>query len=402
MSQITKSKTAAIIAEYNPFHNGHAFHISRAKEVTGAENVVVIMSGNFVQRGDCAIVDKFSRTRMALAGGADLVLELPLPFACAGAEKFALGGVTIADALGGVDCLAFGMECGDTRHLINAANAVDDERLRSALDKHLSEGKLFAAARTEAVRELYGDDAAEILCSPNNTLAVEYIRALKRLNSDIIPVGISREGAEHNSVETSGRFASATAIRRMLINGENDSSAKFMPDTSVEILHRCAANGTAPADLKTCERAILARLRGMTREQLARLPDISEGLENRIYDCARTASSLAELYDSIKSKRYSHARIRRIILSAFIGIRETHTQSVPYIRILGMNGQGRELLSRAKPSLPLISSYKHVQKLPQEARSIYMLECYADDMWALMTPKIQPCGSDMSEKLIVI
>ena len=215
-------------------------------------------------------------------------------------------------------------------------------------------------------------------------------------------MGITREGAEHNSVETSGNFASATAIRRMLLSGEIDSAAKFMPKSSTEILDECVANGTVPANIKNCERAILSRLRGMSREQIARLPDISEGLENRIYDCVRTASSLDELYDSIKSKRYSHARIRRIILSAFLGIRAVHTQSVPYIRILGMNGRGRELLSHVKPKLPVISSYKHVQKLAQEARNIYMLECYADDLWALMTPKIQPCGADMSAKLIVI
>lgn len=395
-------KTAAIIAEYNPFHNGHAYQIARTREVTGAENIVVIMSGNFVQRGDCAIADKFSRTRMSLANGADLVLELPLPFACSGAEKFAYGGVSVANALGCVDFLSFGMECGSVQNLIDAANAVNDERLKPAMDRHLSEGKLFAAARTEAVREIYGDDTAEILCSPNNTLAVEYIRALGRLNSRIEPVGIAREGAEHNSVETSGKFASATAIRRMLLSGKSDSAAKFMPTTSTEIFGECASNGTAPADIKSCERAILARLRGMTREQIARLPDISEGLENRIYDCVRNAASLDELYDSIKSKRYSHARIRRIILSAFLGIRAVHTQSVPYIRILGMNGSGRELLSRTKPTLPVISSYKHVQKLPQEIRSLYMLECYADDLWALMTPKIQPCGADMSAKLIVM
>ncbi len=402
MQEFKRSKTAAIIAEYNPFHNGHTYHIARTREITGAENIVIIMSGNFVQRGDCAITDKFSRTRMALAGGADLVLELPLPFACSNAEKFAFGGATIANALGCVDFLAFGMECGNVQSLTDAANAVDDEKLKAVLDKHLAEGKLFAVARTEAVRELYDDDIAQILCSPNNTLAIEYIRALRRLNSKIIPIGITREGAEHNSVETSGKFASATAIRRMLLNGNHDSAAKFMPDSSVQLLRECETKSVAPANIKNCERAILARLRGMTREQIARLPDISEGLENRIYDCIRTSSSLDELYASIKSKRYSHARIRRIIMSAFTGIRETHTHSVPYIRILGMNQRGRELLSQAKPELPIISSYKHVQKLPQDSRNIYMLECYADDMWGLATPTIQPCGTDMSEKLIVI
>lgn len=402
MKSLSNRKTAAIIAEYNPFHNGHAFHIERVRKITGVENIVVIMSGNYVQRGDCAVLDKFARARMALSGGADLVLELPLPFACSSAEKFALGGVTIADALGGVDYLGFGMECSDTRQLISAANAVNDEKIKPLLDKHLSEGKLFAAARTEAVREAYGDDIAGILCSPNNTLAVEYIRALGRINSKIVPVGVNREGAEHNSVEASGAFASATAIRQMLANGRVESASKFMPCSSSEILNECILRGTAPANIHLCERAILSRLRGMTREQLAQLPDISEGLENRIFDCVRRALSLEELYDSIKAKRYSHARIRRIILSAFVGLRDAHSQSVSYIRILGMNTRGRNMLSEANPTLPVISAYKHVQNLPKFAQNIYRLECHADDLWALMTPKIQPCDANMSTKMVII
>lgn len=398
----SNKKTAAIIAEYNPFHNGHTFHIERVKKITGAENIVVIMSGNYVQRGDCAIADKFSRARMALSSGADLVLELPLPFACSSAEKFAFGGVTIANALGCVDYLGFGMECDETRQLISATNAVNDEKIKPLLDKHLSEGKLFAAARTEAVQEVYGDPIAEILCSPNNTLAVEYIRALNRINSKIVPVGVNREGAEHNSVEASGAFASATAIRQMLSRGRTDSASKFMPCSSVEILNECISRGTAPANIELCERAILSRLRGMTRNQLAQLPDISEGLENRIFNCVRTALSLDELYHSIKSKRYSHARIRRIILSAFVGLRDVHSQNVPYIRILGMNARGRNLLSETNTTLPVISAYKHVQNLPESAQNVYKLECHADDLWALMTPKIQPCGANMSTKMILI
>lgn len=402
MSSVKFGKTAAIIAEYNPFHNAHAYHISKTRELTGAENIVVIMSGNFVQRGDCAICDKFSRARMALAGGADLVLELPLPFACATAEKFAAGGVGIADALGCVDYLSFGMECGDVGQLAAAAGAVSDVSIKPALDRLLSDGKPFAAARTEAVREVYGDDIAELLCLPNNTLAVEYIRALRSLNSDIEPIGIRREGVQHDSAAPSGSFASATAVRRMLLDGAWKNASKFMPDYSLEILDRAVVQGTVPADIYRCERAILSRIRGMTREQLANLPDVSEGLENRIFESTRSAVSLDDLYLTIKSKRYSHARVRRIVLSAFLGIRAVHSLNLPYIRILGMNSRGRALLSAAKPKLPMISSYRHVQSLSQESQNVYRLECHADDMWALMSPSIQPCGADMTSKLIVV
>lgn len=396
-----KGKTAAIIAEYNPFHNGHRYHILRTKELVGTESIVVIMSGNFVQRGDCAVADKFSRTRMALEGGADLVLELPLPFACAGAEKFAAGGVGVADALGCVDYLSFGTECGSADTIAKAADAVSDESVRPELNALLSQGMPFASARTEAVRRLYGDDMAEILCMPNNTLAVEYIRSLKRLNSQIIPIGIPREGAAHDSDETAGDMASATAIRRMICDGSPDEAGRYVPQSTYRELHRMMAEGKAPADLRRCERAVLGRLRSMTREQIASLPDISEGLENRIYDCIRKTCSLGELYDSVKSKRYSHARIRRIILSAFLGIRREHADAPEYIRILGMNDRGKKLLSQAKSKLPVISSYKHALSLNQAGLNHYLLECHADDMWGIMTPEIQPCGADMVSKLII-
>ena len=402
MEQTTCGTTAAVIAEYNPFHNGHRLHISRTREMCGAENIVVIMSGNYVQRGDCAVCDKFSRTRMALDGGADLVIELPLPFACAGAEKFARGGVRIADALGCVDTLSFGMECGDVRQLLDAANALSDEALKPELDRLLGQGMTFAAARTEAVRSVYGDETAGILCMPNNTLAVEYIRALKDFRSDITPFGIPREGAAHDSEAISGDIASATAIRRMIIEGRLKEAERYVPAFTFAELERQMKEGKTPADIRTCERAILSRLRSMTREQLARLPDISEGLENRIYDCVRSSCSLEELYDSIKTKRYSHARIRRIILSAFLGIRAEHSASVRYIRILGMNERGKRLLSSARTKLPVISSYRQAMALPQEAGNQYLLESHADDLWGLTTPSILPCGMDMSAKLTVI
>ena len=395
-------KSAAIIAEYNPFHNGHRLHIARTRELTGAETITVIMSGNFVQRGECAICDKFTRTRMALKGGADLVLELPLPFACAGAEKFAQGGVETAEALGCVDYLSFGIEFGNIKDLSAAADAVSDEAIRPVLGNLLSEGMPFASARTEAVRRIYGDSVAELICMPNNTLAVEYIRALKKSGSGIMPVGITREGAGHDSPDLSGEIASATAIRRLISEGKRNKAGRYIPGDSLSEWETLLSEGRAPAAISRCERAILSRLRSLTTEQLARLPDVSEGLENRIFQCARSACSLEELYDSVKSKRYSHARIRRIILSAFLGIRREHSEKPHYIRVLGMNERGRQLLSKASPKLPLISSYRQTKDLPQEARNQYLLECHAGDMWGLMTPVIQPCGSDMTSRLVVM
>lgn len=397
------NRTAAIIAEYNPFHNGHAHHIALTREQTGARYVVIIMSGQYVQRGECAVADKFSRTRMALAGGADLVVELPLPFACAGAEAFARGGVGLVEALGCVDYLSFGMECESLRQLQEAADALSDGAVKPVLDAALAEGKTFAAARTEAVRRVHGDAAADLLCLPNNTLAVEYLRALRSLGSSIQPFGVPRDGVMHDAALPSGGYAAAAVLRRIL-RAEGacrwEELRPYLPAASFEILRRLYGEGRLPADLRRCDRAVLARLRGMTREQLSRLPDVSEGLENRLYDCVRIARSPEELIDAVKTKRYTHARIRRLVLSAFLGIRAVHSASLPYLRILGMNARGRELLSAAKPRLPLITGYRQTLRLPEEAQNVWRLECHADDLWGLMTPQVQPCGADMTERLI--
>ncbi len=401
---ISKNKTAAIIAEYNPFHNGHERHIRLTRSITGAENIIVIMSGSFVQRGECAIADKFSRAKAALEGGANLVLELPHPFACAGAEKFAFGGVTIADALDCVDFLSFGAECGDIEKLARIANALNENSLSPLIKKHLDMGKSFARARCAAVRELCGDESADILQQPNNILAIEYIRALKNLNSTINPVAVERSDVLHDSREIHGDFTSAAAIRGILKSKENDISEieRFIPNSSFKIMNDERIAGRLPADLERCERAIIANLRGMSKDEIAELPDISEGLENRIYKAVRSASSLEELYLLIKSKRYSHARIRRIILSSFTGIRASDSSAVPYIRILGMDEQGKSLLFHSSSSLPIIATFRQSRKLPPEAARIYELESHADDMWSLMTPKILPCGRNLTSKPIFI
>lgn len=391
-------KTAVIIAEYNPFHTGHRLHINETRRLFGASHIIAIMSGNFVQRGDCACASKWVRAEMALRSGADLVIELPTPWAAAGAEKFAQGGVSLANALGCADMLSFGSESADIEAIKSAAALLTDEKFGALLREKMNGGVTFASAREQAARELL-PEAAEILSNPNDTLGVEYCKAILAAGAQIEPMCIKREGASHDSDEQA-EYVSASYIRKKLADGE---IIKNIPDEAAKILQAAIDSGCAPARLERLDRAILCRLREMTAEEIALLPDISEGLENRIYKCSRTARSFEELCDEIKVKRYTHARIRRIILSALLGVTAQDAAGTPpYIRILGMNERGREILKNAKPTLPIITRYADVSGLDERGRRIFELECRAWDIFALTTPEVQPCGADMTAKMIVL
>ena len=391
-------KTAVIIAEYNPFHSGHKLHTDETRRLFGATHIAAVMSGNFVQRGDCACASKWVRTEMALRSGVDLVIELPTPWAAAGAEKFAQGGVSLANALGCADMLSFGSESADIEAIKSAAKLLTEEKFGALLREKINSGITFAAAREQAAAELM-PEAAKILSNPNDTLGVEYCKAIFTAESQIKPVCIKREGASHDSDEQV-EYVSASYIRKKLAKGE---IIQNIPEEAGKILRNAVDSGYAPARLERLDRAILYRLRGMSAEEIALLPDISEGLENRIYKCARTAHSFEELCDEIKVKRYTHARIRRIILSALLGITAQDAEGTPpYIRILGMNERGREILRNANPTLPIITRYADVNGLDERGRRIFELECRAGDIFALATPEVQPCGADMTAKMIVL
>ena len=391
-------KVAGVVAEYNPFHKGHQYQLEKTRSDLGATHIAVCMSGSFTQRGDCACISKFARAKAAVQCGADLVLELPVPWAVAPAGRFATGAVSIFDALGCVDFLSFGSECGDIERLTKAANAVvgtEDE-----LYNYLLDGGSLAAARYNLIREKFGEDIAAPLKYPNDTLAIEYILASQRLCKPIECCAVTRAGACHDSPQASDGFASASLIRTIL---SGDGWQEFVPEASRDILREEFDFGRGPADINNIGTAILAKLRTMKPEDYVNLYEVSEGLENRIYSQVRWASCLSELYDSIKTKRYSHSRIRRIILSAFLGIRGELTAALPpYICILAMNERGREILSAAKPSLPVISRYADVKKLSDSAKEVFELECRATDLWALSLPSPAPCGLDLTSKLIVI
>lgn len=392
-------KISGIVSEYNPFHNGHKYHIKKTRE-NGATHIVAVMSGNFVQRGECAVFEKRSRAACALANGVDLVLELPVAFACAAAQTFARGAVFILDSLGCVDELSFGSECADIHALAEVSENIGTDTIQEALRIGLDAGMTFAAAREAAVRYVLGEKA-DILKSPNDTLAVEYICAIKKLNSSIEPFAVKREGAKHDSKSQESCFCSASLIREQILSGKIDSA--LMPST--EILMDEIINGRAPVDFYKLEKAILFRLRTMSAQEIAQAPDISEGIENRIFNAVRSSSSLEELYAMSKTKRYSHARIRRIVLHSFLGIKALdNSGNPPYIRVLGMNQRGTEILreARSKASLPIIMRAGDAEKLDYRARRTFELECRAADIFTLAMPKPLPCATEQTGNVIIL
>ncbi len=391
-----------IVAEFNPFHNGHKYLIDNIKK-SGENTVTVVMSESFVQRGECACVSPNARTKMALQCGADLVLSLPVPYATASAERFAFGGLSVLGGLGCVDSLAFGAECGNTEMLKKCADILVSDEFSDAIEKYLNEGVSFPVARQRAVEEISGKEMAEMLSSPNNILGVEYIKAINKsgLNMDVSP--IVRKGVDHDSKETNGAFCSASAIREMLEKGE--SFSEFLPEKSKEILKEEISNGKAPADYNEIETAILYKLRSMSVEDFKNLPDVSEGLEYRLFDAVKSSAYLEETLEKVKTKRYTHSRIRRIIICAFLGIKKADVLlPVPFIRVLGFNENGAKILKKAKETatLPIITKSSEINALGEDAKRVFELECFARDMLSLSLPKRDEFGKEMTDKLIVL
>lgn len=337
-------KTAAVICEYNPFHNGHKYQIDAARLLLGCDGFIGLISGSFVQRGEFAVFKKEVRARAAISCGIDLVLENPTDCVLRSAEIYADRAVYILNSLGCVNYLVFGAEESDLSKLKKIAEffAAEPPRFKSALADELKSGAPFAAARSAAVLKILGADAAEIISKPNNLLAIEYLKALMRRGSSIEPVLIKRVGAMHDSDKTGGGTASATKLREIIRNGGDISS--FVPPAAAEIYRGAAAFNPTAASA-----AILSAVCLMPKEQLASVPDISEGLENRIKREVMTAETLGTLTDAVKSKRYAYSRIRRALLCAYLGLSKSAAEP-PYVKILDFNDTGRQIISAAKKS----------------------------------------------------
>ncbi len=389
-----------IIAEYDPFHNGHAAHIAAAR-AAGATHIAVTISGSFTQRGEPAALTKWARARMALVGGADLVLETPLPWAMAPAEIFATGGVATLHALGCVDTLSFGSECGDIHALTALADTIASPACQAHLKQAMQTGTPYAAALQAAVATLLGADTAALLEHANNTLGVEYIRAAARLGAPFQFHTIPRIGAAHNADTPSADIASASLLRQYLRDGHTEYAARYMPAACAAILSQEIADGHAPADAQRLESALLARLRTMTPTEIAALPYLSEGLEHRLYNAIQTADSYDTLLTTLKTRRYPAARLRRILWAALCNVPAALPHGTPpYIRVLAMNERGKEILAAARPTLPIVSQRRHMDALSPAVGAVWDIERRASDLHALALPHPLPCGTDLTTKLI--
>ena len=375
-------RAVGIICEYNPFHMGHAWNLGEAKRLSGADAAVCVMSGAYVQRGEPALLREHARGEAAVCCGADLVLALPVPWATASAARFALGGISVLEGLGVCDTVAFGSECGDTDTLCAVAAALEDPSADEMIRGKLSSGVSYAAAREAALREL-GISGAERLRDPNDTLGIEYIAALRKLASAMKPLAVQRVG-KHDGGETEKGFASASFVRSRILAGEDVSP--YLPSAMNEILCRELESGFEPVTMELLESAVLYRLRTMTDEEYAALPDGGEGLWMRLARCGRTEGSLAAVLEQTKTKRYAMARLRRMVLAAFLGVTaEMQEKLPPYIRVIAMNEKGAALLKNARKtaSLPVITKTADGKTLSGFAGEILQLEARAADLRAL-------------------
>ncbi|NCB52136.1 MAG: nucleotidyltransferase [Clostridia bacterium] len=374
---------AGVIAEYNPFHKGHLHHIAQTKSALGEDTAIVCcMSGDFVQRGEAAIFSKYSRAEAAARCGADLVFELPLPWAVSSAEGFARGAVGLLGSLGIVTHLSFGSECGEIKPLENLAFALLDPATDSDIKQELTEGVSYAVARQRALAKSVGE-LSTILDTPNNILGVEYIKALFNLRMELQLVTIPRYGAAHDG-EGEGEFRSASEIRAAI--GAGREVYDFIPDTAAAVYDRERDRGRGPVLMTDLEPMLLSRLRMLGEEAYHQLPDASEGLGNRIYAAAHEEATWDAVLAAAKTKRYALSRIRRMAICAALGVRAGMADGIPpYARLLAASETGRTLLRDAanRTRVPIVTKPATVKEIDREALGIYNLGVMAHDLYVL-------------------
>ncbi len=366
---VKKTKTAALICEFNPLHTGHEYILRKIGE---ERNVICIMSGNFVQRGGMAIADKFTRAKAAVLSGADLVIELPFPYCMGSAEYFARGAVSVLDRLSLVDELWFGCECGDAERLYEIARNMLSEKYRSALaDCSARQG--YAASSQRIYNGLFGE--CPELEKPNNILAIEYIKALICAGSQIKPVAIKRDGDFNSETLEKGKFPSATAIRRAILE-RGELPAEYLP-ASAEALRDAEKKGLFPVTEK--DGALLFSLRLADEKRLAEADGASGGLANRIYSAALQSGTAEEFFSKLSTKKYTDARLRRTVYNCLFGITESDMKRPPdHTQVLGLNSVGREMLSRIRKTarIPVITKPADVPAYSRQAQLTHIADSY--------------------------
>ena len=402
-----------IVSEYNPFHNGHIRHLEISKQLTNADFTIAVMSGNFVQRGDTALVDKWTRTEMALKAGIDLVIELPTLYAISSAENFADGAVKILNSLGIVDYISFGSEIGELAPLNEVASVLykEPKEFSSLITAQIKSGLSYPKAREIAISQYFGSSKkySEVLGNPNNILGIEYIKSLKRHRSHIQPLTIKRDYSDYNSNSVKNGIASATAIRTMIQNKKNVHYV--VPYETYELLDEQIKSNKIIPDLSVFEKEIIYTLRKLTLQEIAELPYVSEGLENKIKAAANNFNNLKDLIDNIKSKRYTQSRIQRILLYALLNITEKDInmsrKTNPYIRVLGFNKHGKKIVSaiaKANPKLNIIVSVKKFMEASNNTSLKNMLskDIFATNVYTLGYKSEPVANLDYTHKVIEI
>ena len=373
-----------IVAEYNPFHKGHEYHINRAKELLGTDlPVVAVMSGDFVQRGECAVFNKFARAKAAVLSGADLVVELPAPYVLSSAENYALSSVSLLKALR-VSHMSFGSECGDIKTLESLAELVCSNSFISELKSYISENPTlsFASAR-QILAEKYLGKSGRLLESPNNILAVEYLKAINNLETHITPVTVKRIGAGHDTV-SDDLFRSASDIRGRIFKEED--YCRYIPENSFSVYKDETERGRGPVSLTALETAALSRLRSLDRDDYSRIKDAEDGLGNRIYENIRKYSTLEDTVSASVTKRHPASRVRRVLMNAVLGITADQTEGLPpYLRVLAANVKGTEYLSSIRESalLPVIAKSADIRAESGYCRRVFDITSLAHDFYVL-------------------
>lgn len=408
------TNVVGIIGEYNPFHNGHAYHLEKSKQEAHADYSIAVISGNFVQRGNVSLIDKWSKANMAISNGLDLVIELPTIYSVSSAENFAYGAVKILDSLNIVDYISFGSEACNIDVLEKCADVLYKEppKFVNLLNHELSKGISFPKARENALLMYLNDirKYSNILSNPNNILAIEYIKALKRLKSTIKPISIKRMNVGYNELEIKNNFASATAIREKIKTDNPSGLSKLMPPNSYRILYNSILKGHYVKDIENFEKEIIYTLRKMNLKEIANLPDVTEGLEHNIKNAANSCNTIEEFMNIIKTKRYTNTRIQRILLYALLGITKDDMKASfkaqPYIRVLGMNNKGKELLSvisRSNPNLNIITSVKkYINSNPNKhLLNMLNIDINATNIYTLGYPKDSWSNLDYTHNMII-
>ncbi len=422
-------RVLGIVTEYNPFHNGHKYHIEESKAITGCDTVVCVMSGNFIQRGEPALINKFARAEIALQSGVDLVIELPLPYAMSSAEAFGFGAVKILDSIGVVDCISFGSEHGNIDSLVSIADILTKEpdEYKAELKKQLSLGLSFPVCRQKAIEkyiEYYSSKKSKVhlsslLETSNNILGIEYLKALNRLKSTIKPYTIERVANQYNSPSFTGDISSATAIRNSIFNIYEEQAQQLcnntvqaIPDVAKTIIEKEFKEGRGPVNINAYENILLAFLRYTSTEKLGEISGISEGLEYRIKKAADASGNIDSLLSNICTKRYTKTRLQRILFSLLAGVRKDDMElfqqygGPQYARILGFNKRGRELLSKMKKSsvLPIITKpVDYKSSCNRLLTRMLEIEAQATDLYVLgyKNPAFRKAGQEYTQNIVI-